>query len=352
MLDPPIKLAIVGCGRVTDVAHLPAALRSPTVCVAALVDSVLENARALARTHRLKDCLIADDLSAVLDKVDGVLIAAPNHAHFSLAQTALAHGIPVLVEKPLTVSYEDALALCALAETQHSFISVGYMTRHYPSVRLLRDLLHTGYLGTVTAFHYECGAKGGWEPVSGYNLDPRRAGGGVLVVQGTHFIDRMLHLFGHPESFDYADDNYGGLEANCKAKFCFKRESGTFEGTMFLSKTRPLKNHFTLYTDLYTCILAEWKAESLTLFPRNRPGLVLEAYPEGEKPSDPARSHYQVQLEEFAGIIRKGGQPTVDGRFAAQSVKLIEEMYRHRTQLEEPWVIFRSRPAEPRAFHV
>jgi predicted dehydrogenase len=351
MLDPPIKLAIVGCGAITDISHLPAAVRSPAINVTALVDTVPANARALARKYGLQGCTIADDLTAVVDKVEGVLIAAPNHAHFPLAQIALSHRRPVLVEKPLTASYQDSVALCDLAEEQGTFISVGYFTRHYPSVRLLKQLLETGYLGKITFFDYEHGAKGGWEPVSGYSLDPEKAGGGILLVRGTHLIDRMLHLFGYPESFAYSDDNYGAVEANCKADLWFRNETDSYEGKLFLSKTRPLKNQLTLHTELYVCILEEENSESLTLFPLNRPNLALEASPKGWRPAGPPPSYFQVQLEEFASLVRKGGRPTVDGRYAAQSIKLIEDMYRHRSQLEEPWLTYRSRLPAARALH-
>lgn len=351
-MSSPIKLAIVGCGAITDVGHLPAALQSGAVIVTALVDTQVDNARALAIKYSLQGCTIANDLNAVLRRVDGVLIATPNHAHFNLAQIALSHGVPVLVEKPFTTSYGDAIALCDLAEERNTFISVGYMTRHYPSVRLLKQFLQTGYLGKVKSFSYLYGFRGGWEPVSGYNLDVRRAGGGILTVQGTHFIDRMIYLFGHPESFKYSDDNYGGVEANCRAKLCFNNESGSFEGSFFISKTRLLANRLKLQTELYICILEEFKTETLRLFPRNRPDLALEVFPRGSKPDDLPPSYFQVQLEEFASVIRNGGQPTVEGRSAAQSVKLIEEMYRYRTQMEEPWLTYRSKLPASHTLHV
>jgi predicted dehydrogenase len=341
-LEPPVKLAIVGCGAVTESKHLPAAQQSRLVSITALVDSRIDKARAVAAKYSLQACTISSDLELVIASAEGVLIATPNDSHFSIAQLALSHGIPVLVEKPFTISYADAIALCELAERQHTFISVGYMSRHYRSVRLLRHLLETGYLGKITYFHYELGIAGAWESSSGYKLDPRRAGGGTLIVQGTHFLDRMLHLFGYPESFTYSDDNHGGVEANCSAKLHFNNESGSFDGSFLISSTRHLKNCLTLRTEHYTCVLDEYKTESLRLFPSNQPGVTLLAYSRDSN-DGPAPSHIQIQLEEFASLIRKGGRPTVDGCAAAQTVKLIEEMYRHRTQMAEPWLTYRAK---------
>jgi predicted dehydrogenase len=243
----------------------------------------------------------------------------------------------VLVEKPLTTRFQDAIELCELAEKNHTFISVGYMTRHHENLALLKRLLDSGFLGTIVSFHYEYGFRGGWEPVSGYNLDPQAAGGGVLIVVGSHFVDRMLYLFGRPASFLYADDNHGGVEANCKAEFTFEKPGGRFTGSLFLSKTMRLKNMFILETDRYTCRLVEGQSESLTLHPHNAPELELIAQPREKGPPQGRRSDYALQLEEFATVARRGGQPAVDGWFAAQSVHLLEEMYRNRMPLEEPF---------------
>lgn len=342
----PVRIGIVGCGAITDIGHLPAALRSPTVNVCALVDKTTENAARLARKYALRDCTIADNLDAVAGKVEAVLIATPNQSHFSIAQGLLARRIPILVEKPLTTTYAEAIALCELAEKERTFISVGYVTRYYPSVRLLKHLLETQYLGKLISFQYEFGGKGGWETASGYNLDRRAAGGGVLMVQGTHFIDRMLYLFGPPLSLSYCDDSYGGVEANCKAKMEWKSSAGAFSGTFFISKTQRLKNRLRIETDEYTCYAGEQEAESLTLIHKRQPEVRLEASPQKQEAGQPSRSYFQVQIEEFAGLVRRGGKPTVDGRFAAQSVKLIEEMYGARTQLELPWLLYRSKIEE------
>ena len=52
---------------------------------------------------------------------------------------------------------------------------------------------------------------------------------------------------------------------------------------------------------------------------------------------------FQEQVEEFASLVRRGGQPTVDGPTGALLTKLIEQMYSQRRQLEEPWLLYRSK---------
>lgn len=337
-----VKIAIVGCGLITRGIHLPAALRSSKIELVALVDSQIENAKALAEMYALK-CTISDNLSKVIDKVDGVLIATPNHTHYPIAKVALEHGVPVLIEKPITTTYQDAIKLCELARNNNAFISVGYKTRYFPSVKLFKRLLDKAYFGKINNFHYEYGSRGGWAPVSGYNLDRKKSGGGVLVVSGTHFLDRMLYWFGEPKEIIFSDDSYGGVEANCKAEMIFENDPGQFTGTFFMSKTIKLANKFTFDSERYIGEIGESESEKITLFPKYDPGIKMELFPDTVNQHQKSTNYFQIQIEEFAGNIIQRGDIAVDGWFAARSMKLIEEMYNNRLQLEEPWRIYSVR---------
>jgi predicted dehydrogenase len=337
-----VPIAIVGAGAVTESAHLPAALRCPVVQLVALVDTNIENAKGLRHKYAL-DCEIAGDLADVITKVGGVVIATPPQSHFALAALALSHDVPVLIEKPMTIHYAEAVELCELAECRGKFVAVGYKSRYYPSVILLKQLLESNFFGEICGFHYESGSIGGWTPVSGYNLDRTAAGGGELISNGTHFIDRTLYWFGDPVGFTYQDDSYGGPEANCKGELRFDNEFGRFSGTFFFSKTIQLKNKFTLDSEKYKCERLDNQTESLTLYPKDNPELRIELYP-NRPPSKEEPDYFEKQLEDFVAGISGQSNVAVDGRFAARSVKLIEEMYQHRAQLPETWLADRMVP--------
>src|SRR5678816_4211963 len=177
---------------------MPGALASPRVVVAALVDPVQSRAEQLARTYGISP-KIASRVEDILPHIDGALIATPNHTHKDIALACLNAGIPCLVEKPLATSVADAGAICVAAERAGKTLAVGYTTRFRDEVPLLRDLLQSRHFGAVQRFHYQEGTVGGWSPLSGYITDRKAAGGGVLTVVGTHFIDRMLYWFGYPD---------------------------------------------------------------------------------------------------------------------------------------------------------
>ena len=328
-----VRLGIVGCGMITSESHLPAVLKSPMVEAAFLVDSDLERANSLVRKYGIPT-LTTTDLAKTLDHVDGVIVATPNHTHVPIASQALQRGIPVLIEKPLSNTTAEAQQLCELAESCGTFISVGYNLRHFPCVPLFKRLLRETFFGTLKHFHFEFGTVGGWAPVSGYNLDRRQAGGGVLVVSGTHVIDRMLDWFGQPSRITYADDSRGGVEANCKASMEFDNELGRFTGSFFFSKTIALKNKFVLQASAYDAELPLGEQRQITLRPKNLSDTKMFIQADNAPESIDS---YKSQVEDFARCIRLGQQPLVNGREGLASVEFFERCYAERQQLAEPW---------------
>ena len=329
-----VRLAFVGCGAITGQEHLPAALRSPRVDVAALVDARVENAAALARTYGL-NVRVAGNLSEVLDDVQGCVVATPNDTHYAIARQILERGKPVLIEKPITTRYDHALELCELAESRRTFISVGYRFRFFPGARLLKRLLEEGYFGRVLSFHCEMGSAGGWAPMSGYNLDRSRSGGGVLVINGTHFLDLALFWFGEPASVTYQDDNYGNVEANCKGVWSFDNPRGRFDGSFFFSKTISLSNRFLIETERGRVEWSAADAERIRVFDSQRPDVKFELSSLGH--SGNAVDSFRDQIEEFCANVLQPGTVTSDGRNGARSIRLIENMYSGATRLSESW---------------
>lgn len=332
------KLIIAGCGAISDDFHLPAALRSESLEVVALVDREKSRAEILKKKYGIS-AKVAGELQEVLEGAHGVVIATPNHIHASMARMALENGCGVLVEKPLTTQATEAYALCELAQRQGKILQTGFFTRYYPVVDLVKRLLAEDFFGRIESFHFEYGTAGGWAPLSGYNLDRKQAGGGVLVVMGTHFLDRMLYWFGEAEDFAYADDSWGGVEANCRMRFEF---SEGFFGTVHLSKTMALQNRFTMRTELYDVELGWGETDKLTLYPRRWPQTRLKM--DGGR-ENPDADYFYDQLEDFAAALRGEKAPRVDGWSGARNVALCEELYARRTQLEEPWAWYRESSA-------
>ncbi len=73
----------------------------------------------------------------LLDQVEAVSIAVPTSAHHMVVEASLRAGAHVLVEKPIAVTHEEALALVELAKQQARILQVGHIERFNPAIRAL-----------------------------------------------------------------------------------------------------------------------------------------------------------------------------------------------------------------------
>ncbi|MDW8106536.1 MAG: Gfo/Idh/MocA family oxidoreductase [Armatimonadota bacterium] len=132
--------------------------------------------------------------------LDAVIIATPHYDHAPVAIRAFAHGLHVLVEKPLCVSVSDGDAIIAAARKAGTKFAIGYQHRLRPEIQAARQLVQQGVLGEVrrtllitawyrTQAYYD---SGGWRATWAGE------GGGVLINQAPHFIDLWLWFGGIP----------------------------------------------------------------------------------------------------------------------------------------------------------
>jgi predicted dehydrogenase len=137
----PIRLAVVGGGRVTSAVHLPLLRLMPeTYEVVAVVDSDAGRRSSLATEFPgpQRCATLAEALPLGLD---AMLCATPWPTHAGLVRLALMHDLPVLCEKPVTLDPVELDELAALKRECSAQVSVGYMKRHDPVVARFVDAL-------------------------------------------------------------------------------------------------------------------------------------------------------------------------------------------------------------------
>ena len=115
---------------------------------------------------------------------DVVAVVVPTHLHFEVASYLLDRGINVLVEKPMTSTVEEALALIQLARARGVKLAVGHVERFNPAVIAVSQHLVAGELGKI--FHLHARRLG--------PFPPRIRDVGVTLDLATHDIDVMRYL--------------------------------------------------------------------------------------------------------------------------------------------------------------
>lgn len=331
-----LRVAVVGCGTIAERQHIPRLKSRADVRVVALVDRDLARAEQLAGQHGIPLAL-ADYRELFPYGVEAVVLAVPNHLHAPISIDLLRAGVHVLVEKPMAPTVADCDAMLAAAEEGHAVLAVGLVLRYAPSSRFVKWAVERGTLGEIVSFEMHNGVVFDWPTHSDYLLRPETAGGGVLMDLGVHTLDLLLWWLGDVESFEYYDDNYGGVEADCTLRATL---SSGAEGSVELSRTRDLGSR---------AILRGERAELEVVFGK-KPVVVRgadaawEVSGEARRPEAPGRNgsaaRHPVALEhdDFLTAIRTGRPPVASGREGRRSITLIAACYERRRPLHLPWV--------------
>jgi predicted dehydrogenase len=142
---------------------------------------------------------LSGDLDAILAdrSIDIVAVLTPPNTHHDLVTRIAQAGKHVLVEKPLEISTDRALAMVEACERAGVTLGVVLQHRFRPAGQKLAAMLRDGELGTLVGCSTSIRL---WRPQSYYDQPGRgskaRDGGGVLITQGIHTLDLMLSLAG------------------------------------------------------------------------------------------------------------------------------------------------------------
>jgi len=151
-----MKVIQVGIGGMGN-TWLGAVQRSPQVEFAGFVEIDDKIARAQSETYNLDQSLIFPSLPAALDAVeaDAVINVTPPDVHREICISAMEAGVPVLTEKPLAGTLEDARAIVEAADATGVLCSVAQNYRYRPLTQTIKAILAGGELGAAAALRTE-----------------------------------------------------------------------------------------------------------------------------------------------------------------------------------------------------
>lgn len=143
------RIAVIGTGWWATYTHIPAVQAHPAAELVSICDRDADRLRAAADAYDIV-CRYTDHREMLAaETLDGVIIATPHATHYAIAKDCLAHGLHVLVEKPLTLSAPEARELMEIARARGRELIVGYThVFSLPALRA-RALVQSGALGPV-----------------------------------------------------------------------------------------------------------------------------------------------------------------------------------------------------------
>lgn len=176
---PQVRVAVVGAGHLgRHHARLYAAI--PHARLVGVADVRPERAREVAQAYGATPTA---DYRELIDRVDAASIAVPTKNHFAVARDFIERGKPLLIEKPLTRSLDEADELLALAERNGVLIQVGHIERFNPAFMAAKEHL-------AAPLYIDCNRIG---PFTFRSLDI-----GVVLDLMIHDLDILLDLVDAP----------------------------------------------------------------------------------------------------------------------------------------------------------
>jgi predicted dehydrogenase len=131
----------------------------------------------------------------------GVVVASPTAFHPSNTIAALEAGLPVLLEKPVAKTFDEAWQMHEAQQRTGVPVLLGYTWRWWPPLRRVRALLEEKTVGALRHVQFHMSAHLAdwhpWEPYQEFFMASAAQGGGALLDE-SHWIDLMLWLFEQP----------------------------------------------------------------------------------------------------------------------------------------------------------
>lgn len=245
---------------------------------------------------------------------DAAIIASPASTHLAIATSLVRLGIPVFIEKPMSISTAGISDLITEADANNVPLMIGYNLRFMPSLIETKRLIHSGAIGKVITVRAEVGQYlPDWRPGNDYRtcVSAQSALGGGALLELSHELDYLYWFFGLPKSVICHGGRFSQLEINVEDSvdilMTYENPSMQVSSHMDLLQRSPVRtckfigsegtliwNGIEDCIDIYTPDTGMWrKISGLKLQDRNL--------------------MYMDELRHFIKVIRQKKAPCIDG---------------------------------------
>lgn len=199
--DKKLRIGIIGTGGISR-SHIESYLKQPDVEIVAAADLIPGKAEWCLKDFGIEGAKAFTDYKEMVDTVpmDAVSVCTYNCTHAECAIYALEHGLHVLLEKPFTVTLDEAIEVMRAEKKSGKIVSVGFQPRFDQNMQMIKKVVESGELGKVYYVQTGGGRRHGI-PVSWSEtfIEKDKAGLGALGDIGCYSIDLVMNALGNPK---------------------------------------------------------------------------------------------------------------------------------------------------------
>ncbi len=333
--NTPIRVGVIGCGAIAQIAHLPILSKMEDVELTAIADPDPTKLAMLADKFRVPHHFTDHQKCLAMDELDAVHICTPNHLHATIAVDALSAGKHALVEKPAARSLEETESMAAESKKRKKILMIGMNHRFRPDAMILKNFVEGNELGKI--FYTKAGwlqRRESWNPKP-WARKKQTAGGGVFMDLGISMLDLSVWLTGKPkvESVYAAMYNHyqkEGIEDSSTTMIRF--ENGAVL-SLEVSWTLLMEHDF-MYTNLFGTAGGAL-LNPLRIHKEMQGNLVNITPTKIERPESNHRKSYEYEIRHFVESIKHSRPVISSGEEACETMKIAEAIYRSAKEKRE-----------------
>ncbi|TDQ38685.1 Gfo/Idh/MocA family protein [Aureibacillus halotolerans] len=326
-----MKFALIGCGHIAK-KHADAIVTSESSTLAGVYDTSSETARTFAEQY---DTKAYASLDAILNdrQVEGVIIAVPSGFHATIACAAAQHRKHVIVEKPMSITLEDADRMLRECTKHRVKLAVVHPNRFRPAVMEVKRLLDSGAFGRIS--HVNAAVR--WNRNQAYYDQSSWRGtkaldGGVLMNQAIHHLDLLLWLIGPVDSvFSMQATRFRRMEAEDVSTGVLRFADGALGIVEAATTVYPknLEETLCIFGERGTVklggVTANW-IEHIDIEGMNE--METQLLLDKIKTDPVGQPGHHAIIEDFVQAVKGGRAPAVAGEDGRAALELVDAFYR------------------------
>ena len=145
-----LKIGIIGTGWIAE-AHIESYKEMEDVEIVAAADLIPGKAEAFMKRYGVEGVRFYPSHKEMIDneELDAVSVCTYNTAHAIPTIYALEHGVNVLLEKPFTVTLDEAVEVCRAEKKSGKLLSIGFQPRGDVNMQMIKKIVDSGVLGKI-----------------------------------------------------------------------------------------------------------------------------------------------------------------------------------------------------------
>lgn len=217
-----VKVGIIGCGWIAG-SHVKEYLKMEDVEIVAGADLIPGKAEAFFEKYGVEGARCYPDHKSMIDaeELDAVSVCTYNCQHAEPTIYALEHGVNVMLEKPFTVTLDEAIAVMKAEKKSGKILTIGFQPRMSENMQMIKKIVESGELGDIYYLQAGGGRRHGIPTPFGTTFIEKETGGiGAVGDIGSYSIDMLLNAVGYPKPLTVSGytSNFFGTDPNYYAK--------------------------------------------------------------------------------------------------------------------------------------